>query len=110
MQKNDIAYLVYQDRSQDDTGVWHSQDKLRKVYCKIRSVSQKEWFEGGRSGLNPELQIVMFAYDYHNEEIVEIGGRRYAVYRTYVNKSIDEIELYLQYRKGTGDGKTSNNQ
>lgn len=109
MQKNDTAYLVYQEKTQDDTGVWHSTDKLRKVYCKVKSVGQKEWYEGGRSGLNPELQITMFSFDYHGEEIVEIGGRRYTIYRTYTNRTIDEIELYLQFRKGTGDGKTSNN-
>ena len=95
---------MYEVRTQDASGVWHTSEKERKVFCRVRSVGQREWYEGGRAGLNPELQVTMFVYDYHGEEIVQINGQRYTVYRTYI-PATDEIELYLQRKEGDRYGK-----
>lgn len=45
----------------------------------------------------------MFAFDYNGEDIVEIDGNRYSVYRTYRAKA-DEIELYLEKKAGSENG------
>jgi hypothetical protein len=105
MKQSNVCYLIHENKTQDDKGVWHSNEVSRKVFCKVSSIGQKEWFEGGRSGLNPSLKVTMFAYDYSDEEIVAINEKRYTVYRTY-QPSNDTIELYLELKKGKADGKT----
>ncbi len=41
----------------------------------------------------------MFNFDYLGEKIIEYNGVQYTIYRTY-NRSVDEIELYVELRKG----------
>lgn len=77
----------------------------RTVYCDVRSVTQSEWFEGGRNGLNPEYRFTMFAPEYHGEQICEFNGNRYTIYRTYLERN-EMIELYVQ--KEQGNVKDSN--
>ena len=76
-----------------------STESKRKVFCSITSVSASEWFEAGRNGLQAELRITMFAFDYHGEKIAEVNGQRYSIYRTFRSKP-DEIELYLEKKAG----------
>ena len=99
MDRSTVIYLVSSDKSQDDTGVWRSTETKRKVFANVASVNASEFFEGGRNGLQPELTLTLFVYDYHNERIVEYNGQRYAVYRTYV-KTDDTIELHVERRGG----------
>jgi putative hydrolase of the HAD superfamily len=53
----------------------------------------------GRNGLNPQYRFTMFQFDYLGEKIIEYNGVQYTVYRTF-NKSVDEIELYTELKKG----------
>lgn len=99
MDRSKIIYLITENSFQDEEGVFRTSEVKKKVYANVSSVSQSEWFEGGRNGLNPQIRASMFFYDYHDEEIVEIDKKRYTVYRTYF-KDNDKIELYLEYKKG----------
>ena len=95
-----IINLIGETRTQDASGVFHNTPDLRQVFCKVRSVSAREFFEGGRNGLNPELKFTMFAADYQGERVLEYNGDKYAVYRTYKAGS-DYIELYAERKGGT---------
>lgn len=108
MKKSDVAYLVSESWTQDNTGVQRRSTEKRKVFVKVSSVNSQEWFEGGRNGLNPQYRFTMFQFDYLGEKIIEYNGIQYTVYRTF-NKSVDEIELYTELKKGN-DGKTENDQ
>lgn len=99
MDRSVPIYLVSQTYTEDAFGVLQPTPVKRMVYANVMSVSASEWFEGGRNGLNPELRAIMFAPDYQGEEVVEINGRSYAVYRTYQART-DVLELYLEKRKG----------
>lgn len=107
MDRSDIITLVAVTRTQNEYGQWVASESTRDVYCQVDSVTQSEFFEGGRNGLNPEFRFTMFFADYENEPIVEYKGLRYAVYRTYLNRN-DKIELYVE-RKGGTNGTTSQN-
>ena len=107
MDRSDIITLVAVTRTQNDYGQWVASESTRDVYCQVDSVTQSEFFEGGRNGLNPEYRFTMFFADYENEPIVEYKGLRYSVYRTYLNRN-DKIELYVE-RKGGTNGTTSQN-
>jgi len=100
MNRSDVCYLISEDYLQNEYGVMQSVEQRTKVYCSVTSVSATEWFEGGRSGLNPSYRMTVFTYDYHGEEIIEYNGVRYSIYRTYMKD--DEIELYVQKRTGNG--------
>lgn len=100
MDRSECISLIRLDKYQDDRGVWHNIETGKEIYCQVDSISQTEFFEGGRNGLNPEYRFTVFFADYENESIVEYRGLRYSVYRTY-RKRDDTIELYVQRKGGT---------
>lgn len=99
MDRSDICYLITRTHTRDSDGVLRPTETETQVYCDVQSVSASEWFEGGRSGLNPELRFTMFSGDYLGQDIVRYNGVRYAVYRTYKART-DTIELYVQKEGG----------
>ena len=103
MDRSVVIKLIGVTRTQDNRGVWRSEQTENEVFAQVESITQREFFEGGRNGLNPEFKFTMFAYDYNNEPIVEYNDNKYSVYRTYVTRN-DMIELYVE-RKGGTNGK-----
>lgn len=99
MDRSNIIYLVSYNQTQNALGVWVKNTTKKKVFCGITSVSQAEWYEGSRNGLNPQLRITVFRYDYDGQEAVEYNGKLYAIYRTYVGRN-ETIDLYVEERKG----------
>lgn len=102
MDRSSIAYLVATEWTQDAYGVQHETTSERKIYVQVDSVSLSEFFEGGRSGLNPELRFTAFRFDYNGEEEIKYNGKYYRIYRTYFGRN-DTIELYAERRKGNAD-------
>lgn len=92
--------LVTVTRTQDEYGVWRTSETTKKIYCQVDSVTQSEFFEAGRNGLNPEFRFTVFFGDYSNEPIVIYKNKRYAVYRTYLTRN-DRLELYVERKGGT---------
>lgn len=74
-------------------------EKRREVFCTVGSIQQSEFFGAGRNGLKPKLCVKVFAEDYQGEELVEVDGVRYHVYRTYLGAN-DRLELYLEEKAG----------
>lgn len=99
MDRSTPIFLVSESFEEDAYGVLQPTPVRRLVYANVTSVTGAEWFEGGRNGLNPEYRVRMFAPDYEGEEIVEIRGKQYSVYRTYHART-DVLELYVEKRKG----------
>lgn len=107
MDRSDIVNL-YADRvTYDEYGIARKTRTAKQVYCNVESVTRAEFFEAGRSGLNPEYRITMFFGDYDGEVVVGYRGRLYSVYRTYHAKT-DIIELYVERQGGT-DGEENPN-
>lgn len=103
MDRSNVISLVSTNQTQDAFGVWRQTETKRDVFCQVDSVTRAEFFEAGRSGLNPEFRFTLFAGDYNGESIVIFNGKAYSVYRTYHART-DEIELYVE-RKGGTNGK-----
>ena len=93
--------LLEQTKERDNRGVWRESYTPREVFAKARSVTRNEFFEGGRNGLNPEYQFTVFHGDYNGESVIEYEGKRYAVYRTYIQPGKDYVELYVERQGGT---------
>ena len=102
MDRSDVAYLVTKGFVQDEYGIQRELTTESQVFVQVGSVSASEWFDGGRSGLNPELRFTMFRYDYSDQEEIKYKGKYYRIYRTYLGKN-DTIELYCERRKGNAD-------
>jgi hypothetical protein len=85
----------------DAYGIKQPTETEKKVYANVRSVSRAEFFDGGRNGLNPELELTLFYGDYSGEKIAVVNGTRYTVYRTYQARN-DTVELYVERREGNG--------
>lgn len=100
MDRSDIVNLYADSISYDDYGVARKTRTARQVFCRVDSVTRAEFFDAGRSGLNPEYRITMFFGDYNGETVVGYKGRTYSVYRTYQAKT-DIIELYVERQGGT---------
>lgn len=101
---DNVIELLSATIERDKYGVERQIYTAREVFCQVHSVSRAEFFDGGRSGLNPEYQLTMFAGDYEGEGLVRYEGNTYAVYRTYKPDNSDYIELYIE-RKGGSNGK-----
>lgn len=106
MDRSSVITLIAETSAQDENGVWRTTEERRDVFCNASSVTQTEFFEGGRNGLNPEYRFTMFFADYNDEKVIEYNGKRYGVYRTYQART-DELELYVE-RKGGTNGKARN--
>lgn len=101
MDRSTPIQLIKVTREKDANGVERSAvETARAVFANVKSASAKEFFEGGRNGLNPQYVFTMFLYDYDNETIVEYNGARYGVYRTYERVG-DMIELHAERKGGT---------
>ena len=89
---NDILSLVQQTHSVDDYGDPVVTETSRDIFCGIRSIGQKEFYQAQAVGLQPELKFVLADYlDYNDETLVDYNGQRYRVLRTY--RTGQELEL-----------------
>ena len=73
------------------------------VFAQISSVTQTEFFSGGRIGLQPSIKAVIYDFEYNNEPIIKWNGKLYSVYRTFFVNGADRVELYCEERGGTKD-------
>lgn len=72
MDRSNTITLVSVTYTQDALGQSIPTESKRKVFCSIQSVSRAEWAAAGQLGLKPDLVAVMFAPEYHGEEIAEL--------------------------------------
>ncbi len=106
MDRSAVINLIGIERTQDELGIWRSTPYSKQVYCQVDSITQREFFEGGRNGLNPEYKFTLFFGDYNDEPIVEYNNKQYSVYRTYLGKN-DTLELYVERKGGTNTNGSS---
>lgn len=98
---DDVIKLVSETYAVNDYGVRVPAETKKQVFCKVRSVTRAEFFDGGRNGLNPQYRFDVFMGDYNDETVIEYKEKRYAVYRVYHPENVDYIELYCERKGGT---------
>lgn len=66
----------------------------RDVFCGLRSIGQKEFYEAKAVDFYPELKFVLADYlDYDGERLCEYNGQRYTVLRTF--RTGQELEIVV---------------
>lgn len=78
-------------------------ETCRTVYAQTRPVSRSEYLTAGQLGISPELFLVVSAFDYNGELLLEYNGQKYRIYRTYIRNG-NETELYCTYAAGANGG------
>lgn len=65
------------------------------VFAEQKSVKQSEFFQAAAAGFKPDMVLEVYAFEYYGEELCELNGERYSIYRTYNIPGTDRTELYL---------------
>lgn len=100
MDRSDVINLIQETQTQNSFGGWDVVETSQEVFCDVRSITQTEWFEAGRSGIDhPAYTFVINRNEYSGEKIVEYNGQRYGVYRTYEARN-ENLELYVEAKGG----------
>lgn len=100
MDRSDVIYLISKNPVQTNNYTWTNAETRTEVFCEVRSITQTEWFEAGRNGIDhPSFVFVMNRNEYSGQQIVEYEGQRYGVYRTYRGKN-ENLELYVEAKGG----------
>lgn len=102
MTRETDADLISVTYELDDDGQEVAAETKTTVPCSKHGITRQEWTAAttAQQGLRPTMMIrIRDELDYKGQEIVEVDGIRYAVYRTYL---LDDggIELYLQKEDG----------
>lgn len=96
-----VIKLIKTVTQYDDLGVAKTTETTRKAYARINSIGQKEyWSSTGQHDFKPEMVADVFTFDYDGEELAEIDGKRYQIYRNY--RQGDTTSLYLTKRPREG--------
>lgn len=95
--RTDVLQLIRQTQTTDDLGDPVIQETRREVFCELRSIGAKEFYQAQAVGFQPELKFVLADfYDYEGEPLVEYEGQRYRVLRTYRTGNALELTVYRE--------------
>ena len=89
MDRSRELWLISQTWTQGEFGEMKQTTQGRRVFCDVGSVSAS--------------RVTMFAPDYQGEQIAQLDGVTYGIYRTYLGKN-ETIELYLERKSGVTYG------
>ena len=92
------CYLINRTYTKDDVSNLIPTESKREIICDVRSIRSSEFHEAKRDGLSPEYEVVTAKVNYNGEKILEYNGKKYGIYRTYING--DNIELYCEMKAG----------
>ena len=99
--KNNRCFLISYVSKQDESGFEADEPKeiRRKVWCKVESASGREFARMGQNNIRPQRRVTLWAYEYDEQDTVELDGKKYGVYRTF-QPNPEEVELYLERKAG----------
>ena len=64
----------------------------RDVFCSVRSIGMKEFYQASSTDFHPEVKFILADYlDYHGEPMAIYDGQLYRILRTY--RTGIELEL-----------------
>lgn len=78
-------------------------ESKRLVYGLKKAVRQTEFFQAAARGFKPEICVEVNSFEYQNEDICELEGQRFRIYRAYPLSNSERTELYLTQLVGESD-------
>lgn len=97
---DDIAYLVNEAYiSTDAEGNRLQRRRLTEIFCKIQSVTRREFYDAATQDITPELDMtISHSIDYDGQDMVFYNGILYDVVRVFWRG--DAVSLTLAKRIG----------
>lgn len=93
MYTNKVKLISYSE-TVDDYGVVQRTESSKIRWCRIKSISQKEFYQAMADGMKPVCTVILpHRNEYSGEKEVELKGVRYSIEKTYEPETCDEIEL-----------------
>lgn len=94
---NEILNLIQTAETADEYGDRVVEETSRRVFAKLGSIGQKEFYQAQAVGLQPELKFVLADYlDYNGEQLVDYNGQRYRILRTFRKGQELELTVYRE--------------
>ena len=95
MMRSDVITLI--SESPEEHGVFDARtESSREVYCYVKSVGYREYFEALSQALRPSFVFVLRDYaEYEGEKICVYHDTRYRIIRTYITAQ-QTIELTVE--------------
>ena len=94
---NEILNLIQTAETADEYGDLVVEETPRRVFAKLGSIGQKEFYQAQAVGLQPELKFVLADYlDYNGEQLVDYNGQRYRILRTFRKGQELELTVYRE--------------
>lgn len=107
MDRSDVIKLISKNAVQTNDYTWVNQETETEVFCDVRSITQTEWFEAGRNGIeHPAFVFIVNRNEYSGQQIVEYEGQRYGVFRTYKGRN-EDLELHCEAKGGLWEGASN---
>lgn len=101
---DETLFLYTTSYEKNKYGVSEPTQSKSERFCQKKPITQSEFYNAGRNGLNPSGCFVIFAGDYNGENLLEYNGEMYSIYRTYPVG--DYVELYVERKGGTNGQKS----
>ena len=96
MNRDTLVTLIKRgDYQTDEYGNAYYPEECREVFAQKKSVRQTEFFQAFAVGFKPEIVLEIYDFEYENQELCELDGERFNIYRSYPIKDTDRVELYL---------------
>lgn len=71
--------------------------KNSQTVCAQRmSITQSEYYSSREKGLEPEMCLKVYCFEYNQERFCVVNDVKYEIYRTYQKTGSEFIELYLK--------------
>ena len=95
MMRSDVITLIAE--SPEAHGIFDPPtESERTVFCYVKSVGFREYFEALSQSLHPSFVFVLRDYaEYHGEKVCTYHGTRYRIIRTYITMQ-NTIELTVE--------------
>lgn len=94
---DEVLTLVSRAQSRDKRGDPKITPKKRDVFCEVRSVGMREFYQAQATGLKPEIVFVLSDYlEYEDETEVIYNSETYRVLRTYRKGLALEMTCYRE--------------
>lgn len=99
LNKNTQIALIAETATSDQDGFSVVTEIRTEIWALIDSITGTEFYQTGLLNIRPSCRAVIWTAEYSGQELVEIDGKRYKVYRTF-KRNQDETELYLEEKVG----------
>ena len=107
MSNDVICTLIKKGKAEkDEYGNVVFPEKRTTVFAEKKSVRQSEFCQAAAVGFKPEIMLEIYSFEYHGEELCELDGERFNIYRTFEKPKSDRLELYLTALAGDFNGLT----